>query len=70
MGVLSNHWERGTTPSLENGGQVQLTNTQQDSIQGTFQEELNGDATVPLVSDSHEQVPHKQDGQVSSDIGF
>ena len=38
--------------------------------QGTFQVELNGDATVPLVSDSHEQVPHKQDSQVSSDSGF
>lgn len=62
--------DREQPPSLENGGQAQLTNTQQDSKQGTYQEQLNGDTTVPSASDSHEQAPHKQDGQLSSDSGF
>jgi len=62
--------DREQPPSLENGGQVQLTNSQPDSKQGTYQEQLNGDTSVPSVSDSHEQPPHKQDGQLSSDNGF
>ena len=39
--------DREQPPSLENGGQVQITNSQQDSKQGTYQEQLNGDTTVP-----------------------
>ena len=49
--------DREQLPSLENGSQVQLTNTQQDSMkveQGTFQAQLNGDASVPSVS----EAPH------------
>ena len=42
---------------LESRGEVQFSNTQQESTKGTVQQP-NGDAAPPSVNDLQEQAPH------------